>query len=64
MWDLQFEGVRVNVYDGTEVYTRCRRVGETVVIGEINKTYYDNLFYDDNEVTEMDWDGLTWLNLD
>ena len=52
------------MYDGTEVYTRCRRVGETVVIGEINKTYYDNLFYDDNEVTEMDWDGLTWLNLD
>ena len=50
--------------DGSEVYTRCRWVGETAIIGEINKTYYDNLYYDENDFTEMDWDGLTWLNLD
>jgi len=35
--------IRLNSFDGTEVYTKTRRIGTTVnSSGELNKTYYDN----------------------
>lgn len=65
LWDKQFNGIRINTYDGTEIYTKCRRIGTIVeTSGELNKTYYDKIFMDENNLNEMDWYVLDWLNLD
>ncbi len=41
LWVLSIDGIRTN-RDGTEIYTKCRRIGSTVdTMGELNKTYYD-----------------------
>lgn len=43
LWSKQLNGIRISAFDGTEVYTKCRRIGTTVdTAGELSKTYYDS----------------------
>jgi len=44
LWAKQTNGIRSNIFDSTEIYTKCRIIGTTVdTFGELNKTYYDNI---------------------
>ena len=64
LWMKQFAGIRINTFDGTKTYTKTRRIGTNVeTSGELNKTYYDNVFYNMYGYTPVFWDGLDWLNL-
>ena len=44
LWRKSSSGVRLNTFDGTENYVECRRIDNSRLIGEINKTYYDNKY--------------------
>ena len=68
LWAKQTNGIRVSTFDGTEIYTKCREVGDAdVTRGELNKTYLD---YAGHTVTglapsgdfwvTLTWDTLTW----
>jgi len=65
LWDKQFDCVRTNTYSEIKLYTKCRRIGTTVdTAGELNKTYHDNIFKKDNNLTSIIQVGLNWINLD
>lgn len=65
LWEKQFNGVRVNTVSGHEIYTKCRMIGTTVdTAGELNKTYYDNVYIEENGSNPFSWNELYWINLD
>lgn len=46
LWQKSAAGIRGVPYSGAhthEVYVSCRRVDKNAIVGELSKTYYDNL---------------------